>query len=82
MRKIEVLKFDKTKLKIKMLEKNIIDKQLITALGINESTYYKKVNGITEFKRSELIIIKLVLGLTSEEMDAVFFNPETYVNAS
>lgn len=82
MRKIEVLKFDKTKLKIKMLEKNIIDKQLITALGINESTFYKKVNGITEFKRSELIIIKLVLGLTSEEMDAVFFNPETYVNAS
>lgn len=82
MRKIEIPRFDKTKLKIKQLEKNVSDKQLIKALGINESTYYKKINGITEFKRSELIIIKFVLNLSSEEMDSIFFSLLTYGNAS
>lgn len=64
-----------------MLEKNINDQQLIRALGINESTYYKKLNGDTEFKRNELIIIKLVMGLTAVEMDDIFCS-KTYVNAS
>lgn len=70
---INSLDFDVTKLKIKMLERNVTDKQLIDALGINESTYYKKKNKITEFKRNELKIIKFTLHLNAEEMDQIFF---------
>lgn len=70
---ISNLDFDVTKLKIKMLERNVTDKQLIDALGINESTYYKKKNKITEFKRNELKIIKFTLHLNAEEMDQIFF---------
>lgn len=69
----EKLDFDVTKLKIKMIERNVNDKQLIDALGINESTYYKKKNKVTEFKRSELKIIKFTLHLNAEEMDQIFF---------
>lgn len=66
-------KFDKRKLKIKMIEKDISDRQLIEALGINESTYYKKMKEETEFKRNELKIIKFTLGLNVYEMDSIFF---------
>lgn len=36
-------------------------------------TLYARLNGITEFKASEIENISKVLGLTAEERDSIFF---------
>lgn len=43
------------------------------ALGVDESTYYRKRSGKTEFTRNEIRLLKNLLKLSSEEMDAFFF---------
>lgn len=43
------------------------------ALGVDESTYYRKRSGKTEFTRNEIRLLKNLLKLSSEEMDAIFF---------
>lgn len=48
--------------------------QLATEIGINKKTLYQKMKGKTEFKRSELIILKSKLNLTDERANQIFFN--------
>lgn len=44
-----------------------------SALGVDESTYYRKRSGKTDFTRNELRLLKNLLRLSSDEMDAIFF---------
>lgn len=60
-------------LKAKMVELNIDAAYLSDKLGINITTFYRKINGNSEFDRSEMQIIRSELRLSKEEMDSIFF---------
>ena len=65
--------FRKELLKAKMVEKTINAETLADKLGINIATFYRKMNGESEFDRSELQLIKSILAINEQEMDAIFF---------
>lgn len=60
-------------LKSEMVKRKINADILSDKLGINISTFYHKMNGESEFKRSELQIIRNVLNLSIDDIDAIFF---------
>jgi len=60
-------------LKAKMVELHINADTLSDKLGINVTTLYRKINGDSEFNRNELNIIRDILNLSSDDMDAIFF---------
>ena len=60
-------------LKAKMVAKGVSAEELADKIGINTITLYRKINGKTEFTRSEMQIIKSVFNLNKGEMDAIFF---------
>ena len=68
--------FNGKELKMKMIQKGVGADALICALGVNESTFYRKLAGKSEFSRSEIQIIRATLKLTVEEADLIFFAPE------
>lgn len=60
-------------LKILMLKKGIKQKQIAESLSITPQSVYRKVNGINEWKGSEITRIVELLELSREESDAIFF---------
>ena len=56
-----------------MVEKDKSNEEVSTALGIDSSTFSKKLNGISEFKRTEIQIIRSFLNLSVEESESIFF---------
>lgn len=63
---------------VKLLKEKIADTGMtITAIsrktGILRETLYKKINGETEFKASEISAISDVLRLNNSERDKIFF---------
>lgn len=48
-------------------------KEIATVIGITEMGFYKKANAITEFKASEIVKLKNVLGLSEEQTKQIFF---------
>lgn len=42
-------------------------------IGVNQSTFYRKLGGVSDFTRNEILLIRNALQLTSEEVDAIFF---------
>lgn len=60
-------------LKSEMVKRKINADILSDKLGINIGTFYRKMNGESEFDRSELQIIRNVLNLSIDDMDAIFF---------
>lgn len=65
--------FKSRMLKAKMVEKDKSNEEVSTALGIDSSTFSKKLNGISEFKRTEIQIIRSFLNLSVEESESIFF---------
>lgn len=45
-------------------------------LGLTREGLYKKLNGETEFKASEISMMQKILGLTNEQRDSIFFAVE------
>lgn len=43
-------------------------------LDISEGSVQRKVNGTTQFKPSEIAILKTILNLTPERIDEIFYN--------
>jgi len=60
-------------LKSKMVEKGITDQELSSLLGINQATLFRKKNGVSDFYRNEIKVIKEVLELTDKDIDLIFF---------
>ena len=60
-------------LKSKMVEKGITDQELSSLLGINQATLFRKKNGVSDFYRNEIKVIKEVLDLTDKDIDLIFF---------
>lgn len=65
--------FKSRMLKARMVEKDKSNEEVAAALGIDSSTFSKKLNGISEFKRTEIQIIRSFLNLSVEESEAIFF---------
>lgn len=63
--------FDKRALQAQMVLKGINAKELSDALGINESTFYRKLNNAGDFSRAEIAKITEVLEL--ENPISIFF---------
>lgn len=42
-------------------------------LGINTSTFYRKLSGDSDFTRNEIQMIKSDFGLSSDAIDQIFF---------
>ena len=60
-------------LKHRIEESGITLTFLAKQLSIDRATLYNKLNGITEFKASEITIISRLLNLTTDERDEIFF---------
>lgn len=61
------------KLKAKIVEKQLNQEEIAKQLGMTIATFNYKVNNKTEFKASEIKVLSELLGLTSEEVNAIFF---------
>lgn len=65
---------DKVALKAKMIINNDTGMELSKALEISETTLSAKLNGKSEFTRSEIAKIKERYNLSAIEVDEIFFN--------
>ena len=64
-----------TELLRETIEKSGISVTFIAnSLGISRTGLYKKLNGKTEFKVSEISKMKDILNITSKVRDAIFFS--------
>lgn len=64
------------KLKARMVEKGINGQTLSAEIGISESAFYRKMNGVSEFTLSEITSIAKVLEMDDMSMLAIFFADE------
>ena len=62
---------DKALLKYEMSKKGVTVSDICKKLGISANSFYRKSNGISEFKQSEIQAIVDLLGLESPM--AIFF---------
>lgn len=65
--------FNRYKLKAKIVEKGFNLEQIAQKLGINPATMYRKMTLESDFTRNEIAILKEVLNLSIEEINAIFF---------
>ncbi len=66
-------KFIPELLKSEMVKNRINAESMSDKLGINLTTFYRKLNGESEFNRQEMGIMKSVLCLSNDDMDSIFF---------
>ncbi len=50
-------------------------------LGVSRKTLYLKLNGETEFKASEIAILRDLLEMSPEEQEHYFFTPKGELNS-
>lgn len=61
-------------LRAKMLMHDVSVSQLCTAIGISKPTFYRKINGASQFTQGEISTIADMLSLSKEELCAIFFD--------
>ena len=62
------------KLKAKIVENRTNVHELSKRIGIDKSTFYRKLSGRTDFTIKEASMISKELQLTHDEVNAIFFN--------
>lgn len=65
-----------TELKVEILRNQISRAQLAAKLNITKSALSKKINGVSDFTRKDISIVKQVLNLTPQRVDEIFFNAD------
>lgn len=65
--------FDKYKFKGKVVSKGMNLSNVAQHLGINKSTLSKKVNGGSDFYRSEIEALCIFLDIQGDEKEKIFF---------
>lgn len=68
--------FNKDKFRAKMVEKGITIADVANVIGINETTLYRKMNGKSDFSRSEIQILKSLLNMSLDDAESIFFAQE------
>lgn len=63
-------------LKAECVRNGLSQKDLAAQLGIDTVTLYRKFKGESDFSRSELQIIRSILGLSDERFIEIFFTNE------
>lgn len=71
-----------TKLQNKITQSGLKLSFIAEQLGITRFSLSKKLEGITEFKTSEIKKICLVLHITSEEIPSIFFEEKDESNST
>ena len=64
---------DTKKLKQKIKESGLKFGFLASSCGITQRTFYNKVNNKTPFVQNEILVLKVLLRLTDEDITAIFF---------
>ena len=64
---------DKRLLKELMKNSHYTISKMAKDLGISRQCFFKKINGITEFKQTEILNIFKRLSLSNEQMYQIFF---------
>lgn len=65
--------FMKNRLKENLEQQGITLQGLSEILGITYQTLSKKMNGHVDFTKTEIQLMKDILGLTAEQIDYIFF---------
>lgn len=65
---------NKSLLVSKLKVKNLTLEWLAREIGVNPSTLHRKLNGESDFDRAEIIVVKLRLNLSVDEVNSIFFN--------
>lgn len=68
--------FNSLLLEIAITRSQISKRDLAKKLGISEQGLYNKLNGISEFKASEIRALSDALSLSSQEREEIFFAKE------
>jgi hypothetical protein len=68
--------FDRNLFRATVLMRGMKLEGVASELGINPATLYRKINGITEFTRMEIQLLRHTLKLSPGEADAIFFAKE------
>lgn len=68
--------FDEKQFRLKMISAGLSIKDIANAVGVNEATLYRKIKGITDFTRNEMVVIRSVLHLNTSDFENIFFAPE------
>lgn len=62
------------KLKIKLLEQDRTLEDLANYIGCNITTLYRKLNGDSDFSRTEVQLIAAFLSLSASDVNTIFFD--------
>lgn len=65
---------NQTEFKVAQIRAGLTNEEVAKNLGINVVTFYRKINGESEFTLSELVKLKGIFGLSNDDVDRIFFN--------
>lgn len=68
--------FNKNEFRAKVFAAGTTLGRLAVDIGLNPATLSRKMNGESDFTRAEIHHIRMILSLTPEEADAIFFAQE------
>lgn len=57
-----------------MAEKGVAKRDVAAQLNVSEQALYNKLNGLTEFKNSEIKTIAKILDLSMNDVNLIFFD--------
>lgn len=63
-------------LKAQMIRKGKTSSDMCAAIGISASSWYRKIDGSTQFTQGEIIAIRKLLDLNDEQTGIIFFSDE------
>lgn len=61
------------KFKYFVAERGMTLNELADKIGMNNSTLYRKMNGISDFRRNEILECAKILKITEDELLDIFF---------
>ncbi|WP_196607349.1 helix-turn-helix domain-containing protein [Pectinatus frisingensis] len=65
--------FDRNKFKYIVSIRGYTLEKVADEIGINQATLYRKMNGVSDFTRAEMQLIRNLLDLSVKEADDIFF---------
>lgn len=68
---------DAVEFKVAMVRAGTTQTELAKRIGISDMSLYRKINGITEFKGSEISALERLLNLSPTQRDQIFFSPHS-----
>lgn len=64
---------DSIELEVAITRAKLTKQEIASKLGITAMGLYKKINNLSEFKASEIVILSKLLKLTNSQREKIFF---------